>query len=435
MLAAGRSFGTAPSLPPTTDGRGYRCPVPLESGAREADPGPSGIEGSASDPASSDRMPRWIPRVVLLAIALVVGAWAALVALGKIRDLIVWLIVSLFLSFALEPAVNWLAARGWRRGLATGVALLTLIALGVLLVASMIPLVIDQVRGLISSLPGWIERLSSVTERWFGIELSTERLVEQVTELSTDVGTYAANVAGNVLGFGTAVIGAVFQLLTIGLFTFYLVADGPRLRRAVCSVLPPARQREVLWAWEVAVDRTGGYLYSRLLLATVAGIVTYVVLAILGVPYPVPLAVWVGLISQFIPTVGTYIAMVVPLLVALSESPLTALLLLVFFVVYQQVENLVLSPRITARTMQMHPAVAFGSVIVGASLFGAAGAFLAIPAAAIIQAGLSLYVKRHEVLESELTTDRPPARKERPGDPGTDDRPAEPAGTSEHAGR
>ena len=115
---------------------------------------------------------------------------------------------------------------------------------------------------------------------------------------------------------------AFLKLLTIGLFTFYLVTEGPRVRRTVRSVLPPRRQREVLWAWDVAIAKTGGYLYSRLLLAAISGVASWLVLVPLGVPFALPLALWVGVVSQFVPVLGTYVALALPVLVALSRSPL-----------------------------------------------------------------------------------------------------------------
>jgi predicted PurR-regulated permease PerM len=137
------------------------------------------------------------------------------------------------------------------------------------------------------------------------------------------------------------------------------------------------------------------------------------------VPFAVPLALWQGFVSQFIPVVGTYIAAAVPLLVALLEDPWSALFFLIFVVVYQQIENYLLSPRITARTMQLHPAVAFGAALAGGSISGLIGAFMALPAAAVIQATVSTYLKRHEVIESELTREQivTEASSEGPADP------------------
>ena len=203
-------------------------------------------------------------------------------------------------------------------------------------------------------------------------------------------------------------LGLLFQVLTIALFTYYLVADGPRFRRTILSALPQRRQLEVLNVWELAVDKTGGYLYSRLLLAVINAAFTYIVLQLLGIPFALPLALWQGFVSQFIPVVGTYIAAAVPTLVALLEDPWRALWFLVFVILYQQIENYLLSPRITARTMQLHPAVAFGAALAGASISGLLGALIALPTAAVIQAVVSSYVTTHDVLDTELTREHAP---------------------------
>jgi predicted PurR-regulated permease PerM len=311
-------------------------------------------------------------------------------------------------SFALEPAVNWLAARGWRRGVATFAILLGLAILGIAFFASFVPLFLDQVRSLVAALPGWLNRLNVYTERWFNLDISTSNVQTQLRNFDSTLASYAKNAAGNLFGIVTGVLGMIFRLLTIALFSFYMIAQGPQLRRAVCSLLPAKRQEEVLRTWEIGIEKTGGYVLSRLLLAAISAGASFIVLLALGVPFPFALALWIGTISQFVPTVGTYIAAAIPLVVTLFEKgAFGALVLLIYILVYQQIENYLLSPRITAHTMEMHPAVAFGSVIAGASLFGATGALLALPAAATIQGTLSGYIRRHEVIESELTAATP----------------------------
>jgi predicted PurR-regulated permease PerM len=347
----------------------------------------------------SPGMPSWIPRLLLLIVLSAFAAYAAFSLIRRLRDLVVWLIAALFLSFALEPAVNWLVARGWRRGSATAVLLFSLALVLMVMVALMVPLVIDQVQELVQRLPGWLREASVYTERWFDVELTSARILQRIAGAQADISAIAANVAS----IGAFLLGLLFQMLTIGLFTFYFVADGPRFRRAICSLLPPRRQREVLAAWELAIDKTGGYLYSRLLLAFINAGFTFIALQLLGVPFALPLALWQGFVSQFIPVVGTYIAAAVPLLVALLEDPWSALIFMIFVLVYQQIENYLLAPRITARTMQLHPAVAFGAALAGGSVGGLIGAFLALPAAAVIQATVSTYLTRHEVIETDLT--------------------------------
>ncbi|MGH2752571.1 MAG: AI-2E family transporter [Actinomycetota bacterium] len=383
---------------------------------------PEALESERGGERSGSRMPPWIPRLLLMIILYVVGAFWLLQGLARIRDLLFMVIVSLFLSFAIEPAVNFLGQRGWRRGAATGLILFGVVFLGIVMLASMIPLLISQIRDLVAEVPAWLDTISARADEWLGIDLSVTDVVTETEDIENALRTYGADVAGNLLGFGAAVLTGLFQLLTIMLFTFYLVADGPKVRRSICSWLPLRRQREVLATWEIAIDKSGAYFYSRLLLAIVNGGLLYVLLRVLGVPFALPLALWSGLFSQFVPVVGTYIASVLPILVALLNDPLDALIILAFILVYQQVENYALSPRLTKRTMQLHPAVAIGAAIAGGSLAGPIGAFLSLPAAAIIQASIGTFGRRHEVLESELTAESDPqdvraANREKVGRP------------------
>jgi predicted PurR-regulated permease PerM len=351
------------------------------------------------DEPERSRMPSWIPRLLLLVVLTAFAAYAAFMLIRRLHDLIIWLIAALFLSFAIEPGVNALVRRGWRRGPATALILFSvLLVLGVM-VALMVPLVIDQVQSLVDRAPGWLDKANVYTERWLNLKITGKDIVDYITKQKSNIASAASKVAT----IGAFMLTLLFQVLTIGLFTFYLVADGPRFRRSICSVLTPRRQLEVLQAWELAIDKTGGYLYSRLLLAVINALFSYIALQVLQVPNPVPLALWQGFVSQFIPVVGTYIAAAVPLLVALLSDPWSALFFLLFVLVYQQIENYVLSPRITARTMQLHPAIAFGAALAGGLISGLLGAFMALPAAAVIQATVSSYLTRHEVLETDLT--------------------------------
>jgi predicted PurR-regulated permease PerM len=357
---------------------------------------------SEPDEPERSRMPSWVPKLLLLIVLAAFAAYAAFMLIRRLHDLIIWLIAALFLSFAIEPGVNALVRRGWRRGTATALILFSaLLVLGVM-VALMVPLVIDQVQSLVDRAPGWLDKANVYTERWLNLKITGKDIVDYITKQKSNIASAASKVAT----IGAFMLTLLFQVLTIGLFTFYLVADGPRFRRSICSVLTPRRQLEVLQAWELAIDKTGGYLYSRLLLAVINALFSYIALQVLQVPNPVPLALWQGFVSQFIPVVGTYIAAAVPLLVALLSDPWSALFFLLFVLVYQQIENYVLSPRITARTMQLHPAIAFGAALAGGLISGLLGAFMALPAAAVIQATVSSYLTRHEVLETDLTRER-----------------------------
>ncbi len=347
-------------------------------------------------------MPPWIPRLLAMIVGVIVLLFAALNVFRRLRGLLVLLLFSLFLSIALEPGVKWLASRGWKRGAATGAIFVLVILLSSMFIGLMIPLVVDQLVKLVDRIPGYVDELADLGDR-FGIDLSGDRIDEALAGLGDDLQSIAGDVAGSLFGVGTTLLGTVLQLLTVGLFTFYLTADGPRFRRGVISLFRPERQREILRIYDIAIDKTGGYFYSRALLAGVSAAVAWTVFTLIGVPFAAALALWIGVLSQFVPVVGTYIGGALPLVVALIESPARGLAVLVFILVYQQIENYVLAPRITARTMALHPAVSFGAAIAGGTLLGAPGALMALPTAATIQAFVSTYLHRHDVVESPHT--------------------------------
>ncbi|MZD17226.1 AI-2E family transporter [Streptomyces sp. SID5476] len=354
--------------------------------------------GAGPGAAPSERMPRWLPRAMVLALSLVavfqLGSWA----FHQLIGLLVNILIAFFLALAIEPAVSWMASKGLRRGFATFlVFLITLIGAAgfVTLLGSMLA---GQIIKMVEDFPAYLDSVISWINTSFHTELKRVDIQEGLLR-SDWLRKYVQNSATGVLDVSTQVLGGLFQLLTITLFSFYFAADGPRLRRALCSVLPPAKQAEVLRAWEIAVDKTGGYLYSRGLMALISGVAHYVLLEYLDVPYAPALAVWVGLVSQFIPTIGTYLAGALPMLIAFTVNPWYALWVLVFVVIYQQFENYVLQPKLTAKTVDIHPAVAFGSVIAGTALLGAVGALIAIPAIATLQAFLGAYVKRYDVTD------------------------------------
>ncbi|QKW36193.1 AI-2E family transporter [Actinomadura sp. NAK00032] len=396
--------------PPPGDTPAY-APADIPPDAPPGPPGGPGGPGADGRPGGErpQRMPPWLPKAFILAGATVLAFMGGLWLLERLRDLLVLLLISLFLAFAIEPAVNWLARRGWRRGLATAAMF---VVVGVLLagfLGGIGSLLATQAAHLIGGFPDYVRDVIGWVNSTFGTNLSQQTLFQRLPTVTDTLSRHITGLAGNVWGIGTTAFGVIFNALGVLLFTFYLSAEGPQFRRTVCSLLPPHRQREVLRAWEIAVDKTGGYIYSRGLLALISGVAHYAAMAGLGVPYAATLALWVGVVSQFIPAVGTYLAGAVPVLIALTDSPATALWLLLFILAYQQLENYLLQPRITARTLDMHPAVAFGLILAGAAVAGPVGVLLAIPFGASLQAFAGAYVRRYDVEEHPLTEPDAPA--------------------------
>lgn len=357
---------------------------------------------------STARLPRWV-------VPATITFWAgALLALSvrffwaKLSGVLLVLAISLFLSLAIEPGTNRLWRRGWRRGSATALILFGVMIAFLVFFGAIGTLVGSQIATLLTNTESYIRDTVSFLNDTFGFNISAEEWILRWNEPDGPVQEFIDNQQGNAVRLTATALSVLLQLFSVLLFTFYLVADGPRLRRAICSRLVPERQERVLRMWELAASKTGGYLYSRALLALLSAIFHWILFQSLGTAAPIALALWVGIISQFLPVVGTYIAGVLPLLITFLDSPFKALIVLIAIVVYQQVENYVFSPRITSRAMELHPAVAFGSALGGAALLGAVGAVLALPAAAMVQAVLGELGTRHDVITSDLTdvTDR-----------------------------
>ena len=349
-----------------------------------------------------DRIPPWFVKSLIYVSLAIGGFILAKELLVRLQGLFITLLLALFLSFAMEPAVDWLSDRGWKRGRATGLVFAVALIGGATFAWIMVDLFVTEASKLVRDAPGYVRDVTDWVNRRFGTELTTDTLIDQLEQYQGDISRLATNMGGRVLSVSGQLLGGLFQGLTVLLFAFYLTADGPRLRRSICSVLPAEQQRLVLNLWELAVKKTGGYLYSRMLLASIASLTAGIVFAITGVPYAVALAIWLGFLSQFVPVIGTYLAGALPLLIALLNSPISALVVLIYLIVYQQIENYMLAPRVTAKTMDIHPAVAFGSVIAGGGILGGVGTLLALPAAAIIQAFVSSFVHRHDIIDSDL---------------------------------
>ena len=338
-------------------------------------------------------MPAWVKRAIVW---FWLGGLATFYAVGVIRalrTLLVVLIVSLFMAFALEPAVNAMARRGIRRGIGTAITFLVATVLAGGFSALVGSALASETNYLIDKAPSYIDDIESWFDDTLGIQLEFDTLKDEFLE-GGGAQDLAGRFADDVVNVGTTVVSLLFQLFTVALFTFYLLAEGPKLRRMVSSQLSERGAAIVTEIWDLAMNKTGSYMYSRTILAFLSALVHWMAFALLNVPSPVALAIWVGVVSQFIPAIGAYIAGVLPVLVALLHEPRTGLFALIVIVAYQQLENYFFSPRITAHTMEIHVALAFGSVIAGTALLGIVGAFLALPVAATAQAFISSWMAR-----------------------------------------
>jgi predicted PurR-regulated permease PerM len=347
------------------------------------------------------------------AIGAVLATVILLQAAGAARALLGMVALSFFFSLALDPAVRWLRRRyGWRRGAAVGVIYL----LGVSFVGAMIFVLIPAIQTLADTLTQrageWLGQLGAWTEETLGVPIPTGAIAGDAADAGRALGSFGEEAFGTVVGIASAGVSLVFSLATIAMFTFYFTADAPRVKRAVLRLFAPGTQERIGWTWDQAVVQTGGYFYSRLILMGLNGTGFLLTMILVGVPasLAIPLAVFGGFVSVFIPAIGTYLGAAIPIVITLAlQGFVPALVVLAYAVIYQQIENYWLSPRISANTMSLNGGVAFGAALAGGAIAGPIGAFVALPVAALISSTLTNYARSHDVVyRSEFDDEQVP---------------------------
>ena len=334
---------------------------------------------------------------------LVLAAVVALAALAKwvVDDggsVIFTLIMSMLAAIAMEPAVAKLSHR-MRRGVAAILVMLGVLVFIIVFLLAFGRLLGEQLGTFVRSIPDIVARVVDWANKTFGASLSVQSILEQFTGGTAGLAKVAGDLAGGLIGVIAAVLSAFFSSITFFFFTFYFSADNARLRMWVARLVPPKQQEVFIVAWDLAVIKTGGYVSARLVLAAICGGLSSLFMLIIGMEYWLALGIWTGLVAQFVPTIGTYIAIALPVFVGLvGPEPWQGLALLAFALVYQQIENVTIEPRISAEAVDVHPAVSFAAVMFGAALFGVAGAFVAVPVAALMLALFGIYSRTYDLV-------------------------------------
>jgi predicted PurR-regulated permease PerM len=320
----------------------------------------------------------------------------------RARDLVGMLVISFFFSLALIPLVERLHRRyGWKRGAAVGVVYAAGVAFFVVMVVFLIPMIVDVAQRIGENWSTWMGNLNGWAEDTFGVSLDdVTASVNAGEEAAGAAEDWSSEALGGFIGAFSQGIGLVFSAMTIALFTFYFAADHIRIQRTMLSWFSPDRQERLGWTWDQAIEQTGGYFYSRLILMLINGLGFFFTMVLVGldVLIALPLAIIAAFISEFIPAVGTYIGGAIPVLMVLAfEGFAQALVVLGYVLIYQQVENYWLSPKVSAETMELNGGVAFGAALAGGAIAGPMGAFMALPVAALITSFAKHYRKPKEV--------------------------------------
>jgi predicted PurR-regulated permease PerM len=334
--------------------------------------------------APPERLVSFRPRTVLLVLGILVASAIVLEILWIARHVLTWIFIALFLALALNPAVDRLEARTKRRGLSTGVvyilALVAIVGIGFLF----IPTLVNQVNDFAHKVPDYLDDLTKGRGR-LGFLQEKYHLVDKARKALREGGASKLfGLSGTALAVAKGVVTAVVGTLTIAFLTFFMLLEGKNWLERFFSLLAPASRRR----WQAVgrdIYRTvGGYVTGNLLISLIAGTLTTIVLLITGVPYAVALGLIVAILD-LIPLAGATIAAIIVGAVSFLHSIPAGIIVVAFFILYQQLENHVLQPVVYGRTVQLSPLIVLIAVLIGAELAGVLGALAAIPVAGSLQ--------------------------------------------------
>ncbi|HET8615879.1 MAG TPA: AI-2E family transporter [Actinomycetales bacterium] len=392
--AFGAGAGTPPATVPTEDvpgtlaahedrdGDGLPDDLVAELGDEALAPAePSGAFGTPGQPMNR-HSPFYLGLVGGLGLLAAYGIVLLLTGLSQVLTLVV---ISLFLALGLDPVVRWLQRLGLRRTYAVLAVFVGVLVVFGGIVALVAPPVVQEAGQLASAAPDYAQSLlKNHTLRQLDDQYG---VVDEITKRLKS-GSLWTSVFGGVVGAGKAVLSGFFSAFTVLVLTMYFTASLPGFKAAAYRLVPRSRRQRFTVLAEEISRRVGGYVIGQISIATINGIFSFIMMEIVGIPYPAVLAVTVGVLG-LIPMVGATLGAVIVVVVALFDSWTSTIIVASYYLVYQQVENYVIVPRIMNRTVAVPGAVTVVAALAGGTLLGILGALMAIP----IAAGLLLIYK------------------------------------------
>jgi predicted PurR-regulated permease PerM len=332
-----------------------------------------------------ERLVRFRARTILAILGIVLAVAIVLQVIWLARQVITWIIISLFLALALNPAVDFLQRHGLRRrGFAVAVAYLGALA-GIAGISLLfIPTLVDEANSFARALPDYIEDITEGRGRLGELE-QEYNIVQRVQQAVEERGAGSLlGLSGTALSITRGVLTAIVAVVTIAFLTFFMLLEGPSWMQRFYALLPEQSRPQVERIANDIYRTIGGYVTGNLFISLIAGITSTIVLLVMGVPYAVALGLLVGILD-LVPLAGATLAAAIVSTVAFFESIPAGIVVLAFFLVYQQIENHVIQPVVYSRTVQLSPLAILIAVLIGAKLAGILGALAAIPVAGTIQ--------------------------------------------------
>jgi predicted PurR-regulated permease PerM len=336
---------------------------------------------------------RWM-NVILMRITLFIfGGIFIWYAINQLSSIISVVIIAYFFGVALEPLVNFLGSKGVKKSVGAALCIFAILAAIILIVVLFGGLLISQLTALLNDIPDSYVSLQKFVHEKFKFELPTgSEITEQLfTKYANEIGSQA-------VGAGISLFATLINTITAVMLIYYLSSQGDRFRNLIVRHFPTQKQLKIREIMSIVSSKVAAFLDSRLILTIISTVATSVFLKIMDIPFYLPLGLFVGVISQFIPTIGAYIGGALPVLVCLSSKGLVVtVIVLVFLVIYQQIENFIFLPKVSAETLKLNPAVTFLAVLSSGCLFGPLGAFLALPVTATLSTLLKIYLRVYEI--------------------------------------
>ncbi len=350
--------------------------------------------------------PSQVVRTIVIALLTAAVVLGALYLLWQIRTFIGWCVLALLLAVVLNPAVDWLQRRRVPRTLGIVLTYLGVVAALVLIAGIFVLLLINKIGNLISFIvtvvqdpTGVMESLRNTLEQ-FGLSFLVDTLSARLAELPSELDDWARSFLLSAGGLAISAAGFVTALVTILTLAFFLLLNPERFVNVGLGLFAEPQRPRVRRLLAQSSGAVFGYISGNLVISFICGVTTFIVLVVLGMPYPAALALLVAILD-LIPLVGATLGGALLVIVGLFISPLTALILLVYVLVYQQVEGNVLQPIVYSRAVQLDPLLVFVAVLIGGLLFGIPGALLAIPVAEIIRIVVTDLVEHRSRLARE----------------------------------
>jgi predicted PurR-regulated permease PerM len=340
-----------------------------------------------------ERVVRFRPTTILALLGITIGVFLLLEIVWIARQVLTWVLIAIFLALALNPAVEWFQSHGLRRRSAATAVTVILVLVGLTLLGLLfIPTLVNEVNGFARVLPDYVDDITHRRGR-LGFLESKYHITERVrAEVESGGASRLLGFTGTAVAITKSILTAVLAIVTIAFMTLFMLLEGPAWMERFYAMLPErSRDRWQDMGRKIYLT-VGGYVTGNLLISIIAGIAATVVLLILGVPYAVALGLVVA-IFDLIPLAGATIAAIIVCTVGFLHTLTAGIILIIFFVLYQQLENHVLQPLVYSRTVRLSPLAILISVLVGAKIAGVVGALAAIPVAGSIQVILASWLE------------------------------------------